>query len=400
MLTAAVSIAAIASLLPPVTSDSSTQQQPQRGWKPQQPARWTACDYSRGWWIRKPAPSAPYGSSCPFLKDVGPVNCINRPKRRSLSWLGYRWWPAACQVPAYGFRPFHFLEMMRNRVIASVGDSLSYENLMPSLLCHIHGASPVTEIPNDGSLAVLQKRSRVYRVQAYNVTLINTWSTFLNEYWQDELTLSRYSGGKNRTAEDSVINLDGVDPALAARVTKYDVLILQTAAHWQAKPNKWRRYFVDGQGRRVFTERQYIAAFERGMRAIVALLNRTNPTTPAVARTPVPFFLSAPAKINRCKGHSQPLTYARVLQTRYKIPQYTRWLPAQQRTVKGTRIRLLDVTSSSLYRPDSFVGSGGINNDCVHYCLPGVPDSWVDMLHNMLSRQTIFRVPKGADIVR
>ncbi|CAI5947309.1 unnamed protein product [Closterium sp. NIES-64] len=227
--------------------------------------------------------------------DVGPVNCINRALRPSLSWLGYHWRPATCQVPAYGFRPYHFLKMMRNRVIASVGDSLSYQNLMPSLLCHIHGASPVTEIPNDGSLAIQHKRSRVYRVEVYNVTLINTWSTFLNEYWQDEQTLSRYSSGKNRTDEDSVINLDGVDPALTARVTKYDVLILQTAAHWQAKPNKWRRYFVDGQGRLVFTERQYIAAFEPSNQAIVTLLHLSDPDTSPAARTPVPFFRSAPA---------------------------------------------------------------------------------------------------------
>ncbi|CAI7863592.1 unnamed protein product, partial [Closterium sp. NIES-54] len=191
MLTAAVSVA-LAFLFLPVTSESvlntnQPQQPPQQAprWAPRDPQQWTACNYSTGWWIRKP-PSAPYHSTCPFLQDVGPVNCINRPQRPSLSWLGYRWRPATCQVPAYGFRPYHFLEMMRNRVIASVGDSLSYQNLMPSLLCHIHGASPVTEIPNDGSLAIQHKRSRVYRVQAYNVTLINTWSTFLNEYWQDE----------------------------------------------------------------------------------------------------------------------------------------------------------------------------------------------------------------------
>ncbi|CAI5509362.1 unnamed protein product [Closterium sp. Naga37s-1] len=278
--------------------------------------------------IYLPTSRSPYlPSPLPFPlsspQDVGPVNCINRPQRPSLSWLGYRWRPATCQVPAYGFRPYHFLEMMRNRVIASVGDSLSYQNLMPSLLCHIHGASPVTEIPNDGSLAIQHKRSRVYRVQAYNVTLINTWSTFLNEYWQDEQTLSRYSGGKNRTDEDSVINLDGVDPALAARVTKYDVLILQTAAHWQAKPNKWRRYFVNGQGRVVFTERQYIAAFERGMRAIANLLSQSDLDTPPAARTPVPFFLSAPAKINRCKGHSQPLTHARPAANATRSPSCT-----------------------------------------------------------------------------
>ena len=66
-------------------------------------------------------------------------------------------------------------------------------------------------------------------------------------------------------------------------------------------------------------------------------------------------------------------------------PLVTAWAETQNAAFKGAKvINLLDVTSSSLFRPDALVGGFNTNNDCVHWCLPGVPDTWLAFLQQDL----------------
>lgn len=50
------------------------------------------------------------------------------------------------------------------------------------------------------------------------------------------------------------------------------------------------------------------------------------------------------------------------------------------------RVELLDITNLSLLRKDghpSIYGLGG-TMDCSHWCLPGVPDTWNQILYNLI----------------
>ncbi|CAI7885398.1 unnamed protein product, partial [Closterium sp. NIES-54] len=219
------------------------------------------------------------------------------------------------------------------------GDSLSVSNLMPSLLCQLHQVSPVTEIPSDGTYAAQSPLTKVYQVKAYNVTLINTWSTFLNEYWQDEQTVQQYNGGVALTDEDSVVNLDGLDAQWAAYIKRYDVLILQTQAHWQATKYKWRRFWVNSTGDQIFNESRFMAAFEYGMEAIKNLLDQPE--------APVTYFISAPARLDGCMALKAPYTDAQVATIRKNNRQFVAWLPLQLKAFNGTRIQVIDVTTSA-----------------------------------------------------
>ncbi|GJP49886.1 hypothetical protein CLOM_g9044 [Closterium sp. NIES-68] len=303
---------------------------------------------------------------------------------------------------------------MRNKVFASAGDSLSYFNFVPSLLCQLHRLSPVRQIPVPARLA--PRTSLVYHVPEYNVTIVNTWSTFLNQYWQDKKTLSLYNKGRVITPEDSVVNLEGVDWRWGRYLAKYDVLLLQSAAHWQAKRSRWRRFFTDRRGRVAYKESRYLRAFQAGMQSVKKLVDRANDRGTRGSSSsgnssrrsrsinsvrgnssfgskgggdkwPVVFFLSAPAKQNGCSFATQPRTEAEVSLYRNQSVQMTKWLPLQRSVFSQSHIRLIDITSASLYRRDAFVGSGGINKDCIHWCLPGVPDSWVAMVLGAMLRE-------------
>ncbi|CAI5518053.1 unnamed protein product, partial [Closterium sp. Naga37s-1] len=251
-----------------------------------------------------------YPADCPFLKGIGPVSCLTNKHKRPFPWLRYRWQPTGCRTSLF-FRPRLFLRLMRNKVFASAGDSLSYFNFIPSLLCQIHQASPVNSIPVPARLAPLT--SLVYHVPEYNVTIVNTWSTFLNQCWQDKQTLSLYNNGRPVTPEDSVVNLEGVDWRWGRYLAKYDVLLLQSAAHWQPKRTRWRRFFTDRRGRVAYNESRFYHAFWAGMQSVKKLVDRANDkvtrgTAAAGDKWPVVFFLSAPTKQSGCAASFEPRT--------------------------------------------------------------------------------------------
>lgn len=86
------------------------------------------CDLFTGDWV--PNTSGPaYNESCPIIEN--PQNCI-RNGRPDTGYLYWRWNPRDCEIPK--FDPERFLEMMRNKAWALIGDSIS-RNHVQSLLC-------------------------------------------------------------------------------------------------------------------------------------------------------------------------------------------------------------------------------------------------------------------------
>lgn len=87
------------------------------------------CDLSKGEWV--PDPRAPYytNESCWAIHEN--QNCMKygRPDTGFLRW---RWRPDACELPK--FNPAQFLELVRDKSLAFVGDSVG-RNQMQSLIC-------------------------------------------------------------------------------------------------------------------------------------------------------------------------------------------------------------------------------------------------------------------------
>lgn len=55
--------------------------------------------------------------------------------------------------------------------------------------------------------------------------------------------------------------------------------------------------------------------------------------------------------------------------------------------IKGTAFRLLDITRMSEFRADAHPSSAGgkKHDDCMHWCLPGITDTWNDLFIAHLS---------------
>jgi xyloglucan O-acetyltransferase len=83
---------------------------------------------SMGKWVREPTGPVYTNLTCPTLPDF--KNCQKYGK--DPGHLFWRWQPDACDLPR--FAPERFLDVVRGKRLAFIGDSLA-RNQMESLLC-------------------------------------------------------------------------------------------------------------------------------------------------------------------------------------------------------------------------------------------------------------------------
>lgn len=87
------------------------------------------CDIFNGEWV--PNPNAPYYTNKTCWAIHEHQNCMKygRPDDEFLKW---KWRPFGCELPV--FNPFQFLEIVRGKSMAFVGDSVG-RNQMQSMIC-------------------------------------------------------------------------------------------------------------------------------------------------------------------------------------------------------------------------------------------------------------------------
>ncbi|TKY60704.1 trichome birefringence 25 [Spatholobus suberectus] len=87
------------------------------------------CDYFSGDWVPNPSGPVYTNDSCDLIETH--QNCLKN-GRADREFLYWRWAPRDCDLPQ--FDPQRFLNMMRNKAWALIGDSIS-RNHVQSLLC-------------------------------------------------------------------------------------------------------------------------------------------------------------------------------------------------------------------------------------------------------------------------
>jgi len=87
------------------------------------------CDLYRGEWVTDSSGPLYTNNSCPIITQMQNCQGNGRPDKDYENW---RWKPEQCNLPRFDARKF--LELMRGKTLAFVGDSVA-RNQMESLLC-------------------------------------------------------------------------------------------------------------------------------------------------------------------------------------------------------------------------------------------------------------------------
>lgn len=100
------------------------------------------CDLYQGKWIYDPAGPLYTNNTCPSTVLTQMQNCQGN-GRPDKDYENYRWKPDNCDLPR--FNPRKFLELMRGKTVAFIGDSVA-RNQYESLLCILHQVSSLVLI--------------------------------------------------------------------------------------------------------------------------------------------------------------------------------------------------------------------------------------------------------------
>ncbi|XP_028124243.1 protein trichome birefringence-like 25 [Camellia sinensis] len=345
------------------------------------------CDIFTGQWILDP--SGPFYSNESCQDIEGHQNCMNngRPDSKYLYW---RWKPRNCELPK--FDPQRFLDLMTNKSWAFIGDSIS-RNHVQSLLCSLSQAEQAVMVYHDK-----EYRSKKWHFRSHNFTLSVIWNPFL-------LKAAVFEDMNGVSSADIQLHLDKLDTLWTQQYNSFDYVIiaggkwfLKTAVYYENNTIKGCHY-CPGKN---LTELGYDHAYRKALQLIFNFVTSSNHKAYVFFRTTTPdHFENGEWFSGGYCNRTGPFKEGEVDLSTVDTTMHNIELEEFEKAVaigseKGTTLKLLDTTHLSLLRPDGHPGpyrqfhpfaegkNIKVQNDCLHWCLPGPIDSWNELVMKML----------------
>ncbi|KAL4330857.1 hypothetical protein HN51_037565 [Arachis hypogaea] len=336
------------------------------------------CNIFDGKWVRDDSkPYYPLGS-CPFIDRDFDCHSNKRPDSEYVKW---KWKPNGCQIPS--LNASDFLERLKGQRLVFVGDSLN-RNMWESLVCilrqSIKNKARVFEI--SGKREFKKKGVYAFRFEDYNCSVDFVMSPFIVQ----ESTLK----GKNGTFE--TLRLDLMDQT-TKKYKDADIIVFNTGHWWtHEKTSKGEDYYQEGN--HVYPRLKALDAYKRALTTWATWVDRhIDPNQTRVffrGYSTTHFWGGQWNSGGQCHKETEPIfneTYLQKYPSKMRVVEYV--IHNMKTPVVYMNIsRLTDYRKDghpSIYRKDYKPSTTDQNNslfeDCSHWCLPGVPDTWNELLY-------------------
>ncbi|KAJ7959594.1 Protein trichome birefringence-like [Quillaja saponaria] len=342
------------------------------------------CDIFSGRWVRDELTRPLYEESdCPYIQPQLTCQEHGRPEKEYQHW---RWQPHGCDL--HRFNATLMLETLRGKRMMFVGDSLNRGQYV-SLICLLHSI-----IPEDAKSMETFDSLTVFTAKEYNATIEFYWAPFLLESNADNAVVHRISDRVVR--KGSIIkhgrNWKGVD-----------ILVLNSYLWWMTglKMKVLLGSFDDEVKDivEVSTEDAYRMAMKSMLRWVRLNMNPK--------KTRVFFTSMSPTHGKSIDWGGEP--GGNCYNETSMIDDPTYWGSDSRKSVmqvigdvfskSKVPITFLNITQLSSYRKDAHtsiykkqwnqltpeqLANPASYADCVHWCLPGLQDTWNELLFTKL----------------
>ncbi|KAJ4957930.1 hypothetical protein NE237_025041 [Protea cynaroides] len=345
------------------------------------------CDFYRGTWVKDNEYPLYEPNACPYVDEA--YNCQGN-GRPDLEYTKWRWKPEGCDLPR--FNATDFLERLRGRRLMLVGDSMN-RNQFESILC----------ILREG----LSDKSRMYEAHGHKITKGRGYFLFKfkdydcsvefvrSHFLVREGTRVNAKGNSNPT-----LSIDKIDKT-AGRWKRADILVFNTGHWWtHGKTARGKNYYKEGDF--LYPRFDPIEAYKRAMKTWGKWIDQNiNPAKKLV------FYRGYSSAHFRggdwdsggtCNGETQPILSGAFLDN------YPPKMKIVEEVLRDMRVPviLLNVSRMTNFRKDGHPSIYGKirmagkkvstrRQDCSHWCLPGVPDAWNELIYSNLILQQMAK---------
>lgn len=345
------------------------------------------CDLFNGDWIRNEAGPAYTNESCSLIENH--QNCMKN-GRPDTGYLYWKWKPRECNLPDFNAK--RFLEMMRNKSWALIGDSIT-RNHVQSLLCILSKVEQAVEVYRDA-----EYKSKRWYFPLHNFTVSVIWSPFL-------VKAAIFEDNDGVSAAESKLHLDKLDEKWTKQFHQWDYMIfssgkwfIKTAIYYENNTVSGCHYCAN----KTIKSIGYNFAYQQVLKSVFNFILESNYKGMIFYRTTTPDHFEGgmwnsggtcrrtePAK----EGEYELNELIQIL----RDVELEEFANVEARALeKGVNLKLLDLIRLTLTRPDGHPGpyrhfqpfakdeNAKVVRDCLHWCLPGPIDSWNDVIMEMI----------------
>ncbi|KAL9266866.1 YLS7-like protein [Drosera capensis] len=316
-----------------------------------------------------------------------------RPDNEYESW---RWKPSHCDLPR--FNGLKFLELMSNKTLAFIGDSVA-RNQMESLLCILWQV----EAPKNRGNHHMQR----WYFRSKNVMIVRIWSSWLVQHTAEPFSYVPKGVDK--------LHLDKPDETFMQYILDFDVVVL-SSGHWFAKRSV---YLLNNEivGFQLWTPPNHerskinnIKAFGISVETILtAMATHPNYTGLTIVRSYSPDHYEGGAwnTGGSCTGKVKPALPGQIVHSEFTNIMHEKQVMGFNRAIKKktnrSNLKLMDITEAFSYRHDGHPGpyrnpdpnkqtKRGPDGrpppqDCLHWCMPGPVDTWNEIVLEIIRRE-------------
>ncbi|KAK4789938.1 hypothetical protein SAY86_017242 [Trapa natans] len=336
------------------------------------------CDIFDGSWVRddlKPRYSA---GSCPYIDRDFNCHLNGRPDEEFVKW---RWKPNACEIPR--LNSTDFLEKLRGKRLVFVGDSLN-RNMWESLVCilrdSLRNKKRVFEI--SGRSEFKKKGFYAFRFEDYNCSVDFVSSPFI----------VRESTFRGSNGSFETLRLDLMDTT-TSMYHGADIIVFNTGHWWtHEKTSKGEDYYQEGNY--VHPRLKVLEAYKRALNTWAKWVDNNiniNRSQVLFRGYSVTHFRGGQWNSGgQCHKESEPIFNQKYL------GRYPSKMKVLENILHGmkTPVTYLNISRLTAYRKDAHPSiyrmvynteeervAAERAQDCSHWCLPGVPDTWNELLY-------------------